>query len=54
MESLIFLVEKYDGRVKAKTCANGSTQCAYMECDDAASPNGINFDHHHNQCQAVA
>jgi hypothetical protein len=37
MESLIFLVEKHDERVKARFCANGSTQCAYMERDDAAS-----------------
>jgi hypothetical protein len=37
MESLIFLVEKHDGRLKARTCANGSTQHAYMERDDAAS-----------------
>ena len=26
MESLMFLVEKHDGRVKARTCANGSVQ----------------------------
>jgi hypothetical protein len=26
MESLIFLTEKKDGRIKASTCANGSTQ----------------------------
>jgi hypothetical protein len=26
MESLIFLTEKKDGRIKARTCANGSTQ----------------------------
>jgi hypothetical protein len=26
IESLIFLVEKQDGRIKARTCANGSTQ----------------------------
>jgi hypothetical protein len=38
MESLIFLVEKHDGRVKARTCANGSTQDPYMEHDDATSP----------------
>jgi hypothetical protein len=25
MESLTFLVEKHDGRVKARACANGST-----------------------------
>jgi hypothetical protein len=41
MESLIFLVEKHDGRVKARTCANGSTQGAYMEHDDAASPTAM-------------
>ena len=37
MESLIFLVEKCDGRVKARTCANGSTQRKYMDRDEAAS-----------------
>jgi hypothetical protein len=31
MESLIFLTEKHDGTVKARTCANGSTQHEYME-----------------------
>ena len=36
MESLIFLVEKRDG-----TCANGSTQRAYTERDDAASPTAM-------------
>jgi hypothetical protein len=41
MESLIFLVEKCNGRVKARTCANGSTQCAYMERDDAAGPTAM-------------
>jgi hypothetical protein len=41
MESLIFLVEKRDGRVKARTCANGNTQRAYMERNDAASPTAI-------------
>jgi hypothetical protein len=25
MESLIFLTEKKDGKIKARTCANGST-----------------------------
>jgi hypothetical protein len=58
MESLIFLVEKHDGRVKARTCANGSTQRAYMERDDAASPSysndRIDFNHCHNRCQAEA
>ena len=38
MESLIFLTEKRDGRVKARTCANGSTQRDYIPREDAASP----------------
>jgi hypothetical protein len=38
MESLIFLVEKRDNTVKARTCANGSTQREYMDRDEAASP----------------
>jgi hypothetical protein len=38
MESLIFLVEKGDGSVKGRTCANGSTQRKYMDRDEAASP----------------
>ena len=38
MESLIFLVEKRDGRIKARTCANGSTQREYIAREDAASP----------------
>jgi hypothetical protein len=41
MESLIFLVEKCNGRVKAMTCANGSTQHAYMEGNDAACPTAM-------------
>jgi len=35
---LIFLTEKRDGRIKGRTCANGSTQRAYTERDEAASP----------------
>ena len=38
MESLIFLTEKKDGRVKARICANGSIQRAYIPKDDTASP----------------
>ena len=38
MESLIFLVEKRDGRIKARTCANGSTQREYISKEEAASP----------------
>ncbi|KAI2498585.1 Reverse transcriptase (RNA-dependent DNA polymerase) [Fragilaria crotonensis] len=38
MESLIFLVEKRDGTIKGRTCANRSTQREYMDCDEATSP----------------
>ena len=38
MNSLIFLVQKRDGKIKARTCANGSVQRLWMEKDDAASP----------------
>jgi hypothetical protein len=38
MESLIFLVEKKDQRIKARTCAHGSVQRTYIGTDEAASP----------------
>ena len=38
LESLIFLVEKRDGRIKSRHCANGSTQREYVEREEAASP----------------
>ena len=38
IESLLFVVEKRDGRVKARFCANGSTQREYTDQDEAASP----------------
>ena len=38
MNSLIFLTEKRDGTIKARACANGSTQRSYIERDKAASP----------------
>ena len=38
MESLIFLVEKRDGIIKARTCANGSTQRIHCDKEDSASP----------------
>ncbi len=38
LESLIFLVEKKDGRVKARHCANGSKQRQWIRSEDAASP----------------
>ena len=37
MESLIFLVEKRCGTIKARTCANGSVQREYMDRDEVAS-----------------
>ena len=38
MKNLIFLVLKQDGKFKAKTCANDSTQQAHIPREDAASP----------------
>lgn len=38
MESLIFLVEKKNGSVKARTCADGSVQRIYTSKQDTASP----------------
>ncbi len=38
MESLLFLTEKRDGTIKARTCANGSTQRAYIPREEATSP----------------
>ena len=37
LESLIFLVEKRDGRVKGRTCANGSVQREWVDKKDASS-----------------
>ena len=41
MESLIFLVQKNDGRIKARTCANGSTQRSYINKEEATSPTAL-------------
>ena len=38
LESLIFLVEKRDGTIKSRHCANGSTQRDYMSREDVSSP----------------
>ena len=38
MESLIFLTEKRDGTIKARTCANGGTQRVHCDKEDSASP----------------
>ena len=38
MSSLIFLTQKRDGTIKARACANGSTQRSYINKEDAASP----------------
>jgi hypothetical protein len=35
---LLFLNEKRDGTIKSLFCANGSTQCDYMERDYVSSP----------------
>ena len=37
MESLLFLTEKRDKTIKSQHCANGSTQCAYMEHNEVMS-----------------
>lgn len=38
LESLMFLTEKRDKSIKARTCANGSTQREYIDREEAASP----------------
>ena len=38
LESLMFITEKRDGRIKGRTCANASTQRDYIDREDAASP----------------
>ena len=38
MSSLIFLTQKWDGTIKARACANGSTQRSYINKEYAASP----------------
>jgi hypothetical protein len=45
MESLIFLTEKKDWRIKARTCTNGSTQNEYTDYDEAASPTAMAESH---------
>ena len=37
MESLLCLTEKREKTLKSQHCANGSTQCAYMECNEVMS-----------------
>jgi hypothetical protein len=38
MRSLIFLTEKRDGSIKARTCADGSKQRFSMESEETSSP----------------
>ena len=38
LESIIFLTEKQDGRIKARACANGSKQRQWMNKEESASP----------------
>ena len=45
MESPIFLTQKKDGRIKARTCANGSTQREYTSRYEAASPTALTESH---------
>ena len=45
MESLIFLTDKKDSKIKARTCANGSTQREYIKHDEAASPTAMTKSH---------
>ena len=41
MEAVIFMVEKRDGVIKTRLCANGSIQRTWMMKDDAASPTAM-------------
>jgi hypothetical protein len=45
MESLILLTEKKDGKIKARTCANRSTQREYIDRNEAASPTAMAESH---------
>jgi hypothetical protein len=45
MKSLIFLTEKKDGRIKARTCINGSMQYEYTKCNKAAKHSTECFNH---------
>ena len=38
MESLLSSTEKMEKTIKSQHCANGSTQCMYMEHDEVMSP----------------
>jgi hypothetical protein len=38
MDSLIFLTGKKDGSIKARHCANGSTQRSYIHREEVTSP----------------
>ena len=38
LTSLMFLTEKHSGEVKARTCANISTQCDHIANEEATAP----------------
>jgi len=38
IESLLFLVEKRDGRIKVRHCTNGKPQRQWMDREDVSSP----------------
>ena len=43
LNSLMFLVEKKDGKIKARKCANGSKQRNWLSNEDTASPTVMTF-----------
>ena len=45
MESLIFLTEKKNRTIKARTCANSTTQQKYTGQDEATSPTALTKSH---------
>jgi hypothetical protein len=45
MESLIFITEKRNGKVKVRACANESIQCEYVTCNKAVSLTAITEPH---------
>ena len=40
LPSLIFLKEKRNGNIKARSCTNGSVQQEHIAKEEAATPNG--------------
>ena len=38
MGAVMFMIEKCDRTIKTRMCANGSTQCIWMDKEDKSSP----------------